>query len=192
MNDKLLILDLDETLIHASSAALERAPDFMVDDFHVYARPRAHEFVSFCRLHFRVAVWTSASESYARAITDHLLGSDYPLEFLWTRERCTAVYDPGSQTREWVKDLKKVRRRGYSLDRVLMVDDTPTNLVRNYGNLIRIRAFEGDARDVELQLLMPYLLQLRAVSDVRSVDKRLWRAEEVKSEPSAAVGDGRG
>jgi carboxy-terminal domain RNA polymerase II polypeptide A small phosphatase len=37
---KLLILDLDETLIHATSKKLSREPDFIVFDYFVYKRPK--------------------------------------------------------------------------------------------------------------------------------------------------------
>jgi hypothetical protein len=37
--DKLLILDLDETLIYAAEIPLARSPDFLVYDYHLYKRP---------------------------------------------------------------------------------------------------------------------------------------------------------
>ncbi len=41
----LLILDLDETLIHSSSKELGRQCDFRVFDFHVYKRPHLEHFL---------------------------------------------------------------------------------------------------------------------------------------------------
>jgi len=37
---KLLILDLDETLVHASERELERSADFRLVGYHVYLRPQ--------------------------------------------------------------------------------------------------------------------------------------------------------
>lgn len=38
-SDKLLLLDLDETLIHARHAPLSYAADFQFDAYHVYSVP---------------------------------------------------------------------------------------------------------------------------------------------------------
>jgi RNA polymerase II subunit A small phosphatase-like protein len=38
-SDKLLILDLDETLIHAIEKELQFSADFTIDKFFVYKRP---------------------------------------------------------------------------------------------------------------------------------------------------------
>jgi TFIIF-interacting CTD phosphatase-like protein len=35
---KLLILDIDETLIYAAEASLVRQPDFLVEQDHIYKR----------------------------------------------------------------------------------------------------------------------------------------------------------
>ena len=172
---QLLILDLDETLVRVEEQPLDRAADFELDAYWVYIRPYAFEFLKFCRQHFRVAVWTSSTEMYAIEIVRRLFGEDYPLEFLWARKRCVLRFDPERCAHEWVKDLKKVKRRGFALERVIMVDDTPQKLVRNYGNLVYIKPFEGDPRDDELRALMRYLLELKEEINIRIVEKRGWR-----------------
>ena len=171
----LLILDLDETLIHATERRLAGPPDFVFDRFNIYRRPHLAEFLAFCAAHFSVAVWTSSSEPYAEAVVEEVFGEHYPLEFLWARKRCTPRFDAETKTDSWLKDLKKVRRRGYNLDRVLVVDDTPGKHARNYGNLVRVEPFHGEADDRELPSLMPYLLGLATAHNVRAVDKRGWR-----------------
>ena len=42
----LLILDLDEPLIHGAETRLHRDADFAVGPFHVYKRPGAGEFLA--------------------------------------------------------------------------------------------------------------------------------------------------
>ena len=42
---KLLVLDLDETLIHATESALERKADFRTELYHVYIRPYINDFL---------------------------------------------------------------------------------------------------------------------------------------------------
>ena len=77
----------------------------------------------------------------------------------------------------WVKDLKKVRKQGYALEHVLVVDDSREKLERNYGNHIPVQPFEGARDDDELLLLVDYLKQLESVPNVRCIDKRGWRKE---------------
>lgn len=60
----LLILDLDETLIHASRKVLDRKADFEVFDYHIYKRPFLDEFLQKVKSNFMLAIWSSASDEY--------------------------------------------------------------------------------------------------------------------------------
>ena len=44
----LLILDLDETLIHASAIEVREEADFQVFDYFVYKRPGLADFLTTC------------------------------------------------------------------------------------------------------------------------------------------------
>jgi RNA polymerase II subunit A small phosphatase-like protein len=57
---------------------------------------------------------------------------------------------------------------------VLIVDDTPAKLAFNYGNAVYIKPFLGSPADRELLKLMQYLPALKALPDVRMVEKRGW------------------
>jgi RNA polymerase II subunit A small phosphatase-like protein len=179
MSRKLLILDLDETLIHATKTPLDRAVDFQVGRYSVYKRPHVDHFLRGCHQWFEVAVWTSASPDYAAEVVAHLFRE--PPVFLWAGDRCSPVFDYYRGERVMVKTLAKLRRRGYRLEQVLVVDDSPEKHVRNYGNLIAVHPFTGDPEDRELLLLLTYLETLRDVDNVRRIEKRHWR----KSPPSS-------
>ena len=56
-----------------------------------------------------------------------------------------------------------------------MVDDTPTKLEQNHGNLIRINEWLGDPTDSELLALKGYLIELKDVSNVQTLEKRGWQ-----------------
>lgn len=178
MAQKLLILDLDETLIHASQSPLAYPHDFETALYFVYKRPYLGEFLDFSREHFRVAVWTTAGEEFAATVIQHAFPPGYPLEFIWSRDRCTPKFDPNKYEHGYIKNLQKVKRRGFDLDHVIMVDDTPAKLAKNYGNLVRVREFIGDPRDDELVHLMPYLLHLKTVDKVRQIEKRGWQNKQ--------------
>lgn len=170
-----MLLDLDETLLFASEEPLARPPAFIAEPFHVYKRPGVDRFLATCCEWFRVGVWTSGSESYAKMITNHLFPDPGRLAFVWANDRCTWKHDVEAQSGEWIKDLKKLKKKGYALEKILFVDDTPEKMVRNFGNHIAVRAFDGDPDDTELDVLLVYLETLGPLENVRTVEKRNWR-----------------
>lgn len=169
----LLILDLDETLIHAVDDPLEFSPDFSVERYLVYQRPYVMEFLTICATVFDIAVWSSGSSKYVNAIVDALFPEEKPV-FIWSRDRCAERRDPETDSTFFKKDLKKVARRGYSLSRTVIVEDDPRNVLGQYGNAVYIKPFRGNPKDNELEKLLPLLLKLANSSDIRSIDKGIW------------------
>jgi len=179
---KLLILDIDETLIHGATEKLGYEPACIAPWCFLYKRPHVEEFMDFCKENFKVAIWTTASLEHAEMALGQICGAGYPFEFIWTSNRCTQArdrigMDDYGSGYHWVKDLKKVKRLGFNLDQVIMIDDSPSMLERNYGNLVHIKRFKGDPEDSELLSLMTYLIELRDERNIREVDKRCWKNE---------------
>lgn len=69
----LLILDLDETLVHARESALDHAVDFRVLDYFVYKRPGVNDFLLRCADLFDLAVWSAGDEACVRAVIDQIM-----------------------------------------------------------------------------------------------------------------------
>ena len=176
---KLLILDLDETLLFATEERLEMPEAFIVGQYYVYLRPHLGEFLAACSTRFDIAIWTASSEDYAAAVVARLFAGGPVPKFVWARDRCTVRSDPDTREMYHVKDLKKVRAQGYALEHVIVVDDTARKHERNYGNLVTVRPFEGDQADDELVHLERYLLALADVPNVRAIEKRGWRNRAV-------------
>lgn len=174
--DKLLVLDLDETLIHATERPLSRPADYVVGPYSIYRRPGVGQFLERCLELFEVGIWTASTRDYALPAIEPLLDIER-LAFVWGRERCTLRRDMDTYELERIKDIRKLRRRGYRRESIIFVDDTPAKIQRSYGNYIRVREFEGDLADRELELLARYLERLGPEPNVRSVDKRGWRVE---------------
>jgi TFIIF-interacting CTD phosphatase-like protein len=182
IKDKLLILDLDETLVYSTETPLTREPDFLVDAYYVYKRPDLDTFLKTCLDWFNVAVWTSSGSEYAVEIVTQIFEDPHALDFVWTSDRCSIAYNynydlidgayPPYYSR---KLLKKVRRRGYNIESIIAVDDTPKKWERSYGNLIRVNPFEGDLSDRELQALLIYLNLIKDEKNIRSLEKRKWQ-----------------
>jgi TFIIF-interacting CTD phosphatase-like protein len=175
VNKKLVIFDLDETLVFATVHRLEREPDFEVGPYAVYKRPFVDALIAFCAAHFKIAVWTSSSEDYAAGVVRQLFAHDEQLEFVFARKKCVQRFDPEMQDYFYIKDLRKVRPRGFDLADIMILDDTPQKLIRNYGNLVRVTEWLGDPGDRELDAIQALLLELKAVPNIRKVEKRGWQ-----------------
>jgi len=177
---KLLVLDLDETLIHARENRLEHAEDFTVGPYFVYRRPHLDVFLQTAVEHFDVAVWTASGEQYAEQVVERLFhpGS---LQFVWSSKRCTTVRDWTTGNYTKLKSLSKIKRKGYALESVIAIDDTYANYARSYGNLVMVREFSGDRSDDELLVLASYLKTLLPVTNIRKVEKRNWRKHHLSA-----------
>ncbi len=172
---KLLILDIDETLLHATEKPLKIPHDFMFSHYFVYLRPHLKELLEYCNEHFMMAVWTAGNQAYADAVVEHVFEPDFPLEFVWSRQRCTPRFNPEDYKHIYLKNLSKVKHKGYPLDHTIMVDNTPEKLVKNYGNLVRVADFRGEPDDNEFRFLRKYLDQLKDVPNIRTIEKRGWK-----------------
>ncbi len=184
----LLVLDIDETLIHATSEPLNYDADFKIFDYHIYQRPYLSEFLEKIKDDFLIGLWSSASDDYVEAIAKKIIPDLIPLEFIWGRSRCTyrrniqideyGYYDSDPLNHyhyHYIKPLKKLKRQGYLLNRILIVDDSPHKSKDNYGNAIYPSPFIGDQGDTELKLLSKYLKSLKNKENVRYIEKRNWQ-----------------
>ena len=183
MSRKLLLLDLDETLVHARDTPLEREEDFRVGEYFVYRRPHVDTFIAGVLARFDVAVWTSSGEHYAAQVIERIFPAG-ALKFVWSSRKCTMTRDWDTGEISNKKDLAKLKRQGYPLESVIAVDDTPSKYSRSYGNLVTVTEFLGDTADDELPLLLRYLETLIPVGNVRTVVKRRWRTHAPKPDSS--------
>jgi RNA polymerase II subunit A small phosphatase-like protein len=71
-SNKLIIFDLDETLIHASFTELSYPAHFMFDKYFVYERPGVRSFLHNIAQHFTIGIWSSASDEYVAEIVGHI------------------------------------------------------------------------------------------------------------------------
>jgi RNA polymerase II subunit A small phosphatase-like protein len=189
-NKTLLVLDIDETLIHATPHALNRQADYKVFDYFIYCRPYLNAFFNAIKDDFLIALWSSASDDYVHEVAKHIVPKDITLQFIWARSRCTYRRHRELQTDRfgnyessfsdhyhYIKPLKKLKKKGFKLDRILIVDDTPHKCSDNYGNAIYPKEFLGDLQDDELKKLAKYLKSLKDKNNVRTIEKRGWNSK---------------
>ncbi len=74
--DKLLILDIDETLLYSTVSPLDRPSEIRIFDYFTYLRPGLDTFLTTCAAWFTLAVWTSAAELYAREVISKIFPQD--------------------------------------------------------------------------------------------------------------------
>jgi len=124
----------------------------------------------------------------------------YDWSFVYAEERGTHM-SKGRESQKHmehagIKDLKKVFRRkdlkarGFRKDSTIIVEDTPGNCRRNYGNAIYVSTYDAVRRphDRELPLLQRYLEKvILGCQDVRSLEKRTWRVEATGLQKSKEI-----
>lgn len=147
---RLVVFDLDETLVHAREQPLDAPHIAKVGPYYVYARPHARRVLQFTASKFEVGVWSSSSEEYVQRVVQALLPEGYPLKFAWSVDRCVQRPDIASGGYVYIKDLRRLMCFGYAPESVLMVDDSAEKVARQPRSHLAVRPFTGDQSDVEL------------------------------------------
>ncbi|KAG2388872.1 hypothetical protein C9374_000311 [Naegleria lovaniensis] len=170
-----LILDLDETLIHASTTpprpdherlynyVLEVLIDQVNCTFYVSERPHLKLFMEKVCEWYNVVIFTASVKSYANPVIDRLYHSDKIVDRLF-RSSCY-VTEHGV----YIKDLKTVTD---NLAKCMIVDNSPISYMWYQENAIPISNWMGEnEHDRALLNLLPLLEALRHLEDVRNVLK---------------------
>lgn len=169
---KLLVLDLDETLVHTMTRGyhrncqmveLQRTNAAMSSFYYVAKRPFCIDFLRAVMQWYDLAIFTASVSEYADPIIDlleHDVGERVFRQRLY-RDSCESTFNGG-----YVKDLKVF---GLDLGRVILLDNSPASYSRQLGNGLAIEGWISDPSDHALLQLLPLLFALRYTSDVRSV-----------------------
>jgi len=175
---KVLVLDLDETLIHSHHDGVQRQtvkpgtpPDFILKvtierhpvRFFVHKRPHVDYFLDVVSKWYELVVFTASMEIYGAGVADKLDNGRKILQRRYYRQHCTL--DLGSYT----KDLSNI---SHDLSSIFILDNSP-GAYRSYpANAMPIKSWFTDATDTALLNLLPVLDALRFTQDVRSVLSR--------------------
>jgi len=174
-SNNLIIFDLDETLIHSTTVELPDPFHFKFDAYFVYERPLLRSFLTDIAQHFQLGIWSSAGDDYVQEIVSKIMPAIVEPVIIWGRSKCSVRRNTIYDTYEYEKRLDKLKKKGFRLEQILIVDDSPEKARTNYGNAIYIKEFTGNRDDRELQFLYNYLLTLKSVNNVRTIEKRGWR-----------------
>ena len=132
---------------------------------------------------YSLAVWSAGADIYVDRVVKNIFTDKIPLEFVWARSKCNFAGHPLSKNKNvndsslYTKDLSVLKKYGYSMERILIVDDTPRVCIKNLANAIFPKPFYGDRTDDELRILAIYLNQLKDEVDVTKIDKDKWKSK---------------
>lgn len=155
----ILVLDLDETLVHTSQIPGGFPIPLGVRSFYVQKRPHVDRFLEELSKHFELVVFTASRKEYANQVVDYIDSKRVVSRRIF-REGCEMMNG------ELVKDLSTVCP---SLERVFLLDNSPSAYAKNQSNAVPILPWFDKLDDSELLDLIPFLESLRVLDDVRSL-----------------------
>ena len=148
----LILLDIDETLVHVSQHWLNRVPSFTFrlcgECFHVYVRPGIEEFIRRVASVADIGIWTAAERQYAVCILRRLFGPSWRRELKCFRHRRHCLVNEHGY---YIKDLSTI-----SHPNILLVDDNTCHATEQprieFGNrVVLVEAYNGCHLDTELR-----------------------------------------
>ena len=162
---RLVILDLDSTLIHSLSKETNIPEAFTInflnhpaEIYYVHKRRYLNQFINELKSliykypKFKVAIWTAAQRNYALKIMDKIW-PNWKNEILFLRSYSHCSVLPGGDI---VKDMTKLPQ-GYD---TLLVDDNPLHYTINTANSFsvwKIKPFHYRIIDSELLDVLKYI-----------------------------------
>jgi Dullard-like phosphatase family protein len=173
---KTLILDLDETLIHADFERQYVDHDHLITFLHgdeevtvpIFLRPGLFEFLEKMSQNFEIFIFTASKKVYADAVLNFLDPDNRIFKFRFYRENCIKI---GNKV--YIKDLRIFVNR--KPENIIMVDNSLYSFANQISNGVLINSFYDDNEDRELLNLCNYLENyLRESADVRLINEKIF------------------
>jgi len=170
-NKKTLVLDLDETLVHSQFLEFSSPSDIIIKieieneiyDIHVLVRPGVKEFLEKMEKYYEIVIFTASISKYADILLN-IIDPKGLCPFRLFREHCTLINNT------FVKDLKNL---GRDLKDIIIVDNSPLSYSFHPENGLPILSWFEDKNDRELYNIIPLLIFLSGVKDVREYIPKL-------------------
>ena len=160
---KLLIIDLDETLIHSEFRNKDnykildiytknskcQIKSFSYSDensiyfFDVFFRPHLKEFLTTVCKYFDLAIFTAALKGYADIILDYIDPKNEFFQFRLYRDACIPI-----QQRLYIKDLRIIK--DYDPKNVILMDNSLYSFMNQPSNGMLVNSFYTNHKDTQL------------------------------------------
>ena len=184
---KLLILDLDETLIHVDFDYILKdkidnydkilyfdSEDEENIDIPLIIRPGLYEFLDYASKEFELIVFTASEKEYADAIINYIEKDKKYFKMRLYRNHCIYI-EPGL----YIKDLRIFS--GYKkMEDIIIVDNSLFSFANQLNNGILITSFFEDKNDTFLNNVKDYLEYIKDEKDIREINKESFKFEEIK------------
>jgi Dullard-like phosphatase family protein len=181
---KTLILDLDETLIHAdfdnNFFDHDALVSFEYNDNEVtvpiFIRPGLFEFLEAISKKFEIFIFTASLKEYADSILNFLDPENKYFKNRFYRNNCICV-----KNKVFIKDLRIFANR--KPENIVIVDNSLYSFTNQISNGVLINSFYNDKEDKELLNVLNYLLNyLQNISDVRSINDKVFNFTSIMDE----------
>ena len=176
-----LILDLDETLVHAdfeekyNQKNLKISFDYKDEKISVdvILRPGVEDFLKKVSEMFEIFVFTASIKEYADAVLDYLDPESKIFKHRLYRDSCIPI-----NNKVYIKDLRIFVNR--KPENIILVDNSFYSFCNQPGNGVLINTFYNDPDDTELINVLNYLQNyLLSATDVRKVNEKIFNFENL-------------
>ena len=160
---KLLLIDLDETLIHSEFRCKDnyKALDLFIkntkcqtrtfsysDENYIYYidvffRPYLQQFLKEVSKYFDLAIFTAATKGYADIILDYIDPKNEYFQFRLYRDACIPI-----QQRLYIKDLRIIK--DYDPKNVILMDNSLYSFMNQPSNGMLVNSFYTNYKDTQL------------------------------------------
>ena len=184
---KVVLLDLDETLIHGDFqeeylndidhpydkiikfTSLDEQEEVSVG---IFIRNGVQKFLEEISKIFDIGIFTASSKDYADAVINYLDPNNEFIKFRLYRNSCIKVNNIS------IKDLRII---GVDLKNIVLIDNNMYSFANQLGNGILINSFYYDKNDYDLFSVMSYLLTYIAPTDddVRKINEMFFHFEDI-------------
>ena len=184
-NKKILVLDLDETLIHA-----DFDEEFSPDEYDTIIQFKAKNeeekkekniedsdstkhFLEEVNKYFEVGIFTASVKEYADAVISFLDPENKLIKFRLYRNNCINYNDAFT-----VKDLRIFKN--VDLKKIVSLDNSMYSFAAQINNGILINSFINDKEDNELFNALNYLVNfILPAKDVREVNEQFYNFRQI-------------
>lgn len=160
---KLLLIDLDETLIHSefrnkdnykaldaytrSSKCKSKTFSYSDENYiyyiDVFFRPHLNDFLNAVSKYFDLAIFTAAMKGYADTILDYIDPNNQFFQFRLYRDACIPI-----QQRLYIKDLRIIK--DYDPMNVILMDNSLYSFMNQPSNGMLVNSFYTNHKDTQL------------------------------------------
>ena len=188
-NKKLLIIDIDETLVHSDidftlkekNKTYDTILHFNSEDetnipIPLIIRPGTKKFLDFAVKEFELVVFTASEKQYADAIVDYIEKDKKYFKMRLYRDHCLFI-EPGL----YIKDLR-IFSDFKKLEDIIILDNSLFSFTNQLNNGILITSFFDDMNDTFLENVKCYLEYIKNEKDIRIMNKDSFRLEEIKED----------